>query len=117
MRGSGGASYGSALFAGQLAVFFETYRLVAESLHELGPERLGQKEFIRRTLSLAQRQILEGRILRPEGATRHGLESALSWLVDAGVASKDKGEIQVADEPARVAVVEELTRYLKALVS
>jgi glycerol-3-phosphate O-acyltransferase len=107
---------GSSLLAGQLAVFFETYRLVAESLAELSPEQLGQKEFIRRTLLVSQRQVLEGRILRPEGATRHALESALSWLVDAGIASKEKGQIRVADEPARAALVDELTGYLKALV-
>jgi len=104
------------VLAGQLAVFFETYRLVAEMLETLSPERLGQKEFIRRTLMASQRQVLEGRMSRPEGATQHALTAALTWLTENEIASKEAGEITVAHEQARVELVHELGGYLKSLM-
>ena len=46
---------------------------------------LWDKEVVTRTLERTRRAFLEGDITRPEAANRTVIETALSWLVEAGV--------------------------------
>lgn len=99
--------------AGLLSVFFEAYRLSSEALEELsGP--LPQKRFLSVALGRARRQILEGRMQRPEAASQLTLQASLQLLGDLGIAKKS-GEVEVADEEARRRFIEELSGYLKAI--
>lgn len=100
--------------AGTLGVFFECLRLAAESVSMLREGPLEQQELIQRALRAAQRQALEGRILRPEAATQPGLTASMVWLVDAGIIRRTPDGLVVEDEGARSRLVAELDTYLAA---
>lgn len=100
--------------AGLLLVFFEAYRLAAETLEELEGGTLPQKRFLSLALARARRQILEGRIQRAEAGSQLTLQASLQLLGDLGV-TKKSGDVEVADEAARKALIEELSGYLKAI--
>jgi glycerol-3-phosphate O-acyltransferase len=102
--------------AGLVASVFECYRLTAESLDRLHDEPVPQKELSRRVLHAAQRQVLEGRIARPESVTQAGVDGAVHWLLQAGILTRVEGRLQVADEPQRVGLIDELTDYLRRLM-
>lgn len=99
--------------AGLLCVFFEAYRLAAEVLEELHGGSVGEKKFLELALARGSRQVLEGRILRAEASAQPLMKTALSMLGDQGVIARS-GEIAVADEAARRALIEELTLLLEA---
>jgi glycerol-3-phosphate O-acyltransferase len=101
--------------AGLLAVVFETYRLMAESLARLSHGPVGQPELIRLTLDEAHRQVLEERIERPEGATQPALTNAVRWMHDEGIVRREEEGLELANEEARRALIDELTAYLEAV--
>jgi glycerol-3-phosphate O-acyltransferase len=101
--------------AGTLGVFFECLRLAAESLSRLHERPLSQPELIRQALMAAQRQALEGRIQRPEAATQPGLTTSIVWLVDQDILRRGENGLEVCDEDARLALVDELSRHLQAI--
>lgn len=101
--------------AGTLGVFFECLRLAAESVSMLDAAPLSQPELIKRALMSSQRQVMEGRILRPEAATQPGLTACMVWLVDQKVIRRTGDGLAVQDESAREALVEELSDLLTAI--
>ena len=98
--------------AGLLSVFFEAYRLAAEVLEEISSP-VGEKRYLELALAKGSRQILEGRMLRAEASAQPLMKTALSLLRDLGIIAKS-GEIAVADEAARRALVQELSALLDA---
>ena len=103
----------AAELSGLLAVWLEAYRLVAETLATLeGPTP--SKRFVTLALAQGRRQVLEGRMLRAEGASQPTIQSALQLLADDGIVGRG-GEVEVTNEVARSALVEELSGYLRNL--
>jgi glycerol-3-phosphate O-acyltransferase len=102
----------AALLAGLLGVFFEAFRLAAECIDELpAPE----KKATHAILSRGRKQVLEGRIVRAEAASKPCIESAIKFLVEDGVIEREGAELRVKDREKQKAIVDELSRYLGAM--
>lgn len=98
-------------FASLLSVFFEAYRLAADSLDEIPTGGIGEKRFLEVALQRGGRQVLEGRILRAEAAAQPLMKTALLMLADRGIISKS-GTFEVTNEEARRQIIQDLTDYL-----
>ena len=81
LRNPGGITH----LAGLLDSFVQGYWITAKTLLDLRAFPLWQKEFVTRTLERARRAFLEGDITRPESANRTLIETALQWMMEAGV--------------------------------
>ena len=73
--------------AGVLDSFLQSYWVTAKTMYDLRTVALWDKDVITRTLERTRRAFLEGDITRPEAANRSVIETALRWLIEAGVAS------------------------------
>ena len=96
---------------GLLGAFFEGYRLAAELVDELPEGGATRKRFEELFLQRANRQVLEGRVLRAELAAQPMAISSLSVLVDEGVV-QTRQKVEVADADRRSALIAELDAYL-----
>ncbi|MGF1511337.1 MAG: 1-acyl-sn-glycerol-3-phosphate acyltransferase [Myxococcota bacterium] len=98
-----------------IASMIEAFRLLAESASQLEQEPLSLKEFIQRTLTLADHQIATKRLLRPEGVTKPSIESAVHWYADKGILERKNGKIWLKDEAGRKGLADELADLLAKL--
>ena len=96
---------------GLLAACFEAYRLAAELVAELPEGGVPRKRFTELFLQRANRQILEGRVLRAELAAQPMARAALSVLAEEGLV-KTGARVEVANPARREDLVRELSTYL-----
>ena len=74
-----------ALLALLLDSFVQCYWTIAGSLHDLRSMPLGQRELTARVLQHIRRAFLEGKITRPEAASRSLVDTALAWMREAQI--------------------------------
>ena len=103
--------------SGSIAVFVQAYRHVAQCLDALedGPQPSAQ--LTRHILLQAQKRILEGRILRPEAASKLTVGNALKLVEQRGLIVREGDELSLAEgsNDARQKWVEELDGFLEPL--
>lgn len=96
---------------GLLGAFFEGYRLAAELTAELPEHGMPRRRFEELFLQRANRQVLEGRVLRAELAAQPIAATALYVLVDEGLV-KTGARVVIAHPTRRERFVHELNTYL-----
>jgi glycerol-3-phosphate O-acyltransferase len=107
------------LLGGLLDSFVQAYAITAETLADLRKFPLWDKELSLRALERSRRAFLEGRISRPEAASRTLVDSAINWFVGIGVLEQTvegrRKRLQLAAEyqgDALEKLVGEIQRYL-----
>lgn len=101
------------LLAGLIAVFFEAHRLTAEALEEVQNEALPEKRLIQLALMRGKKQILEGRMGRPEGASSITIKASLRLFAKDGLTEEIDGDLKLRAPDQRAALIEELNGYLR----
>lgn len=89
-----------AVYAEMLRTYFESYRLAVRASRQLLAAPLPRKEWMKRTLSLAQRMYLAGEIELRESISKSRLENALQALRDLGLVRF--GEAETLERGAEV---------------
>jgi glycerol-3-phosphate O-acyltransferase len=98
---------------GQIAVFLEGYRAVAEWLATQGATPRTEKEVHHGALALAKRRALEGKIKRAEAASQLTVQNGLRLLLELDlVARAEGGRVAVKNGDGLRDLIAELDRWL-----
>lgn len=97
-----------------LAPFLEAYRIIVEVLDETRAKPLPERKLVALALTVARRQVIEGKLTRAEAAVQPTLKRGLATMKDEGVVPA-RGTMEVIDEQARVRLREELSWLLRLL--
>lgn len=101
--------------AGILAVFFEAYRIMGETLARLDGGPLPEKVILEAALNAARRKALEGRMARAEAASQVILRQGLSlYLSEKAIRRGERGTLVAGENGTRHEVMGELSLLLKA---
>lgn len=100
--------------AGLLAVFFEAYRVLGESLAGLDAGPMAEEDLLDAALRSARRRALDGRLRRPEAASKPTLRQAIDLFVAEGAVRRDAdGTLRDGDRDARARIASELETLLR----
>lgn len=104
--------------AGLIAVFFEAYRLVASGLTLLESGSMPQADLTKKLIVRADKDVLVGRIRRPEAVSKLTMDNAFALFTDLGfVVRGEDGRLSLVEghEDARAALIDKLDRVLLAV--
>jgi glycerol-3-phosphate O-acyltransferase len=103
------------VLASLLASVLEGYRVVARSLEHLEKSQLGEKELVKKALSVGREMLATGVIERPEAVSKPMIQNALQAFVDHGFLLHREGyELSPAHtRPESLAAIEQtIASYL-----
>ncbi len=87
--------------AGMIAVFIEAYRSVAETLGSLPTRPIARSDIIDLAINRGRKQVLEGRMKRPEAVSKLTVGNALDAFVQANLIGRSDDGLFLSDDSNR----------------
>ncbi|MEL6185832.1 MAG: 1-acyl-sn-glycerol-3-phosphate acyltransferase, partial [Myxococcota bacterium] len=101
--------------AGLLASFFDTYRLMGETLELLENGAVKERKVLEAALAEARRQALDGRLARAESASQPVIRQALSlYLGEQAIRRGESGDLLLGEPGRREQLLQEIRTLLDA---